>query len=311
MSTMTEPRRGMLEMVAAMVLMGTVGYFVVEAGQNAHDVVFYRCLFGAGFLALYCWARGYFRGSGLTRKALLMAAASGVFLVLNWVMLFASFKTASISTATVIYHTQPFFFVIMGAIFLRDALTLDKTVWILLAFIGVVLVVNVDPADLTLSSTYVFGVALALSAAVFYAITSIIVKQLKAVRPHVIALVQVAVGAVILFPFANMDALPGITGVQWSYLLVLGAVHTCLTYILMYSAFQKLTTPVIAVLSFIYPAVAILVDYVAYDESLDATQMLGVVLILFSSFAVSQNLPAVWRNVSQRVGSLFVRAPRA
>ena len=311
MSTMTEPKRGTLEMVAAMVLMGTVGYFVVEAGQDAHDVVFYRCLFGAMFLAGFCWLRGYFRSSGLTRKALIMAGASGVFLVLNWVMLFASFKTASISTATVIYHTQPFFFVLMGAIFLRDSLTLDKAVWILLAFIGVVLVVNVDPADLTLSSDYVFGVVLALSAAVFYAITSIIVKQLKSVRPHVIALVQVGVGAVILFPFANMGAMPDITGLEWSYLLVLGGVHTCLTYILMYSAFQKLATPVIAVLSFIYPAVAILVDYVAYDESLNAMQLAGVVLILFSSFAVSQNLPAIWRNVTHRVGSLLERSPRA
>ncbi|MDD7911532.1 EamA family transporter [Pseudovibrio exalbescens] len=79
-------------------------------------------------------------------------------------------------------------------------------------------------------------------------------------RPHLIALIQVSLGIVLLFPLASFDALAEITSIEWSYLLVLGGVHTMLMYILMYSAFQMLPTPVIAVMSFIYPVVAIGVD---------------------------------------------------
>ena len=37
---------GRLEMIAAMALSGTIGYFVVESGQSVWNVVFFRCLFG-------------------------------------------------------------------------------------------------------------------------------------------------------------------------------------------------------------------------------------------------------------------------
>jgi TctA family transporter len=41
-------RRGSLEMVAAMLISGTIGWFVLVSGQPVLDVVFWRCVFGAG-----------------------------------------------------------------------------------------------------------------------------------------------------------------------------------------------------------------------------------------------------------------------
>ena len=49
---------GRLEMIAAMALSGTIGYFVVESGQGVWNVVFFRCLFGALSLFAYCSAKG-------------------------------------------------------------------------------------------------------------------------------------------------------------------------------------------------------------------------------------------------------------
>jgi hypothetical protein len=49
---------GVVKMFAAMLLMGTVGYFVIESKQQAHNVVFFRCLFGVVFLSAYS---GYFQ----------------------------------------------------------------------------------------------------------------------------------------------------------------------------------------------------------------------------------------------------------
>ena len=292
----TERSRGLLEMIAAMIVMGTVGYFVLESQLEPYDVVFFRCLFGAIFLALYCYARGFLRDTGLTRKTLLIAALSGVFLVTNWVMLFASFEVASISTATVIYHTQPLFFVLMGVFFLGDKLTLDKMAWMLVAFAGVVLIAGPDVGDFSLASAELLGVVLAIGAAILYAVVSIIVKYLKEIKPHLIALIQVSVGIVLLAPLANLDSMGSFSQGQWTNLLILGAFHTCLTYILMYSAFKKLPTSLIAVLSYIYPVVAVIVDYFAYGKVMHSVQIVGGVMILFSGYAVNQGLPIFRRR---------------
>lgn len=111
-------------------------------------------------------------------------------------------------------------------------------------------------------------------------------KHLRGVPPHLIALVQVALGAVMLAPLADFSALPAL-GAQWGYLVTVGVVHTSLMYILLYSALQKLPTTRVAVLSFVYPAVAILVDYLAYGRHLSAAQWGGIALILLGSAGVN------------------------
>ena len=212
---------------------------------------------------------------------------------------------ASISIATAVYHTQPFFLLLIGAVILREAISSNKILWIFVAFVGVLLTIDLDLSSFSLQSNYVLGLGLALSAAVLYAIATMITKQLKVIRPHLIAFIQVTVGIVLLFPFAEFSSFEMISTEQWSYLITLGGIHTCLMYILMYSAFQKLPTPIIAVMSFIYPAVAILVDYLFYGQLLSGTQFLGIGMIMFGSFAVNQNLASPTKIFNQKKEEAF------
>lgn len=289
MENLDQYKHGYFQMVTAMLLMGTVGFFVVESGQGSYNVVFFRCLFGTICLGLYCYFRGFLKNTGLTRNTLFLTMLSGVFLVFNWVLLFASFETASIGVSTAVYHTQPLFFAAIGALVFRETITIGKIAWILLAFVGVILVSHVNLDSFSFDSNYFRGILYALCASMLWAITAIIVKKLKGIKPHVIAFIQVFVGIFALYPFLNTTLVLEITQVQWAYLFILGAVHTCITYILMYSAFQKLPTVIIAVLTFIYPAVAIFVDLIFYGEILSFSQILGAVLILICSFGISQS----------------------
>lgn len=292
----SEEKIGILQLFCAMVMMGTVGLFVIESGQSAYNVVFYRCLLGVVFLVAYCLYSGHLKDHHLTLKSLLIIVISGIFLVFNWVMLFESFKIASISTSTVVYHAQPFFFMLIWAASYKERVSLNKILWMVVSFVGVSLVANIDFANFTLSSSYLKGIALALSAAVFWAISAVIVKGLKGMSAYIITLVQLGVGVIVLYPFSELSGIADITVKQWGCLFILGAVHSCLTYIIMYSAYKKLSAPIIAVMTFIYPAVAIFVDYYFYDVALNHVQMIGVVLIMFSSYAVSQNLNFFWRK---------------
>lgn len=87
------------------------------------------------------------------------------------------------------------------------------------------------------------------------------------------------------------------------YLLILGIVHTGIMYQLLYSAIQKLPTPVTGSLSFIYPLVAMVVDYLVFHHALSAVQLLGGMLILFAAAGIisaGAKNPAAAGSVSSR-----------
>ncbi|MEU3606474.1 DMT family transporter [Streptomyces sp. NPDC035033] len=279
---MRNETRGTVELTLAMVLSGTLGVFVVESGASPFEVVFFRCLFGAVALGLYSLARGHFRGHGFTRRTLGLALLGGVFIVFNWVFLFEAYAASSISLATVAYHTQPFFLVLLSALFLRERIPAGKLGWLAVAFAGLVLVSGVRPGD-TASLT---GLGYALAAAVLYALATFVTKRIGGVRPHLIALVQVAAGVPLLLPFADLGAVSGL-GAGWAWLAGLGLIHTGLMYVLMYAAYAKLPTPKIAVLAFTYPAVAMLVDWAVYGHHIGLVQALGVPLIVLASLKVT------------------------
>lgn len=203
---MRNETRGTVELTLAMVLSGTLGVFVVESGASPFEVVFFRCLFGAAALGAYSLARGFFTGHGFTAKKLGLAALGGVFIVFNWVFLFEAYEATSISLATVVYHTQPFFLVLLGAVFMRERISGGKLAWLAVAFAGLVLVSGVRPGD----TASLKGLGFALAAAVLYALATFVTKRITGVRPHLVALVQVLVGLPLLLPFADFGAVAGI-----------------------------------------------------------------------------------------------------
>ena len=273
--------RGAVEMTTAMTISGTIGWFVVISGQPVLDVVFWRCAFGAATLLIVCTSMGLFHRA-LPMRHLLIAALGGVAIVLNWLLLFTAYHRASISVATAVYNTQPFMLVGLGALFLSERLTLTKTLWLLISFSGVLMIVLADSGTSSSRAGYFSGIMMALGAAFFYAVAAVLTKKLTGTPPHLIALIHVCVGIVMIAPFAHLSHLP--TGVfTWSMLAAVGAIHTGLVYILLYGAIQKLPTHLTGSLSFIYPAVAILVDFLAFGRRLRPMQGIGIAAILLAA----------------------------
>lgn len=283
---------GTVEMTAAMAISGTIGWFVVVSGQPVLDVVFWRCVFGAATLLIVCAGMGLLRGA-ITLRLLALAALGGVAIVVNWLLLFISYSHASISISTAVYNTQPFMLVGLGAVFFAERLTLNKLTWLAIAFAGMLLIVLAQPGAADSGSNYLAGILMALGAAFFYAVAAIITKKLAGTPPHLIALVQVCVGMLMLAPFAHLSALPSGVG-AWSILVTVGVVHTGLMYILLYGAIQKLPTHLTGSLSFIYPIVAIAVDFLAFGHRLQLSQLIGAAAILIA--AAGMNLGwALWK----------------
>ncbi len=294
---MNEIKRGTGEMTAAMLISGTIGWFVLMSGQAVTGVVFWRCFFGALTLLVICGTMGLLRPGILNLKTFSIAVGGGIAIVLNWLLLFAAYSHASISIATTVYNTQPFMLLGLGALFLNERITFTKLFWLALAFAGMAIIVEGKPAEAVGSGSYAIGILLSLGAAFFYALAATAAKWLKGTPPHLIALIQVSTGILMLAPFTNFSAAPQDIG-GWSILVAMGVVHTGVMYVLLYGAIQKLPTHLTGALSFIYPIAAIVVDRFAFGHVIGAGQIVGAIIILGAAAGMNLGwtIPLPWHR---------------
>jgi len=289
-----------LDLAVAMAIAGTVGAFVTEAGVDPVTTVFWRCLFGSLFLGTWCLVRGYLPDSSLSWGRLGRAALCGVCMVLSWTAFFAGFAKTSIAVMTIVYHIQPFFVVLIGVLFLKERITADQVAWMAAAFFGVVLASGLVVSDNPVTTTWMIGIAMALGGAFLYAVVTILAKGLGEQRPEVTVLCQTAVGVVMLAPFANFAS--DIAPASWGWLAGIGVLHTGIAYVMMFSSYPRLTTPVIGVLTFIYPVVAIIIDWAIYDHPIGLAQGVGMALIAVATLGVKLG----WRLPIRRASTAFV-----
>ncbi|MFE8147175.1 DMT family transporter [Brenneria goodwinii] len=293
---MTDKQYGTIQLSVAMILSGTIGYFVIESGQSPINVVFARCVIGSIFLVIYCFYARLFNISYLTAKNIGLMIIVGLSIVLNWIALFSSYKYASIGVTTTIYHMAPFIVFFAGAFLFKEGVSKSRLIWLLVAFLGVILIGDPENQTIAVGSSYLLGCGLALIAAALYAIATLASKFIKDIPPHVMALSQMLIGVVVLLPLADFRQLPG-TLWQWNCLIILGIVHSAFMYILIYASYRKLQTATIAILSYIYPVAAVIVDYLAFDHVFSALQISGGIMILAAGLCGTLNLnPFVFKK---------------
>jgi drug/metabolite transporter (DMT)-like permease len=282
--------RGSLELSLAMCLSGLIGYFVLQSGQTAWNLVFFRCLLGVLVLGPYAVWRGRAELRHFTVRNGLLTLGGGLALICNWVLLFRAFDHIPFSVATVTYHMQPLLLVLGGAWLAGERVSKPVWCWLGIAFIGVVLISGLGVNDLffmpgTAISSPLLGIVLATGAAALYTVCTLLTKHTPELPSHLIAFAQVSLGVPIGFSLMDLTALPsGLT--VWGSLAFLGLINTGLQYILMYASFQRLSTELIAALSFIYPVAALLVDHLALGTQFSVSQLLGIPVILLAAAAV-------------------------
>lgn len=286
-----------LNLAVAMAIAGTVGAFVTEAGLDPVTTVFWRCLFGALFLGAWCLLRGYLPDRSLSLARIARAGLCGVCMVLSWTAFFAGFAKTSIAVMTIVYHIQPFFVVLIGVLFLKERITADQIAWMAAAFMGVVLASGLVVSGNPVTASWMVGIAMALGGAFLYAVVTILAKGLGEQRPEITVLCQTVVGVVMLAPFANFSG--HVPLASWSWLVGIGVLHTGIAYVMMFSAYPRLSTPVIGVLTFIYPVVAIIIDWAIYDHPISIAQALGMALIAVATLGVRLG----WRLPTRRVSA--------
>lgn len=271
-------------LAAGNLLLGTLGVFVEKSGQDPVTVVFYRSLIGAAAMALYCRRAGVPSWRGYGARVLLLAALTGVLMAGNWVLFTAALGHVGIALATIVFHVQPFLVVLLGALAFGERLTPARLAWVFLAFAG--LLAAVAPAVLAPTGDFAAGIACALGGAFLYAWVTLIARRLTAVPGPALTLMQCLVAVPLLLLLGPVNPL-AMNPAAWPWLAGIGLIHTGLVYALIYGALPGLATPVIAVLTFLYPASAVVIDAVVYGRLVDPAQAAGLGLIVLASLGVT------------------------
>lgn len=270
---------------AAMIMIGTLGIFFHEAGLAPVTTVFFRCAFGAAMLLAYCAVKGLLTKRNVSLKNLGLAFGSGILMCVNWVMFFEAIARIGISMTTIVYHVQPFLVLVFGSLLLKERVGASNAGWVALGFAGLVLACGLK-SGMALGSAYLAGIAFTLGAAVAYAGVTLTTRAIRGMPPQLTALIHCLTGTVLT---AGLFSMPeqGIGAAQWGWLAGLGLVPTALAYVMVYGATPRMQTAVIAVLTFLYPASALVVDYLVYGHAIGALQLAGFALIACATLGVN------------------------
>ncbi|WP_249336704.1 DMT family transporter [Sporosarcina sp. Marseille-Q4063] len=268
----------MLQMALAMAIFGSIGFFTIQTGIPAVELVFVRCICATFFLGAFWLISGLHKVEVWQKREVVQTILCGIFLVLNWVFLFKAFEVMSITITITLYNLAPIFVIIIGGLFLKEKMTVTSILAIVTCFLGSVLIIGIHNFN-SLTDFVSSGFGWAILSAICFAMTMLLGKGITRLSAYAMTFVQSSIGILMLFPFMNFSVFIGLSDSNWFYIIGTGLIHTGFVYYLFFNSLRKLSTVVISALVFVDPVVAILLDTIILDFKPTNLQAIGILLI--------------------------------
>ena len=274
-----------LMMIASLLIVGTIGVFRRYIPLPSALLAFFRGLIGAASLLAFVALRGKKSWGRIESRKLGGLVLNGVFLGVNWLLLFEAFNHTTIAKATLSYYMQPSILLLLSPLVFREKLTVKKLICAGVALAGMVLVSGVLGAEggrIADGRGILFGLA----AACFYTLVVILNKKITGVDAYQKTVIQLFSAAAALLPYLLITGqLRGasIDGRVAVLILIVGVVYTGLVYALYFGSMDGLKAQTISMLSYLDPVVAMAVSALVLRERMGAGALLGAVLILGSA----------------------------
>ena len=266
-------------MATAMFIFGTLAPFVRNINVSSGELALYRAVLSAllvgGFLLL---TKQKISLSSI-KKELLLLLLSGAAMGINWILLFEAYKYTTVSVATLSYYFAPVIVMVVCPLLFKEKLTGKQLICFVMSTAGLVLITGTAGGG----SRDLLGILFGLGAAVFYATVMLLNKFIKGVTGLHRTFIQFLSAIVVLIPyviFSGGFTLGGLNSIGWTCLLVVGLVHTGITYCMYFTAMKELPGQKVAILSYIDPLVAVLVSVAWLGEQMTYFQIVGGLLIL-------------------------------
>lgn len=267
-------------LIASMTIFGTLGIFVRNISVSSGELALYRAVLAALLIAVFLLLTKQQIPFSKIKKQVPLLLASGIAMGFNWIFLFEAYKYTTVSIATLSYYFAPVIVTIVCPIIFKEKLTGKQIVCFVMSTLGLVLITGIG--NLSSGNNFV-GILFGLGAAILYATVILLNKFIKNVEALHRTFLQFLSAIVILIPYVIMTSgvtLETLNVIGWINLLIVGLIHTGVTYCMYFSSLKELPGQKTALLSYIDPLVAVLISVTVLGETMTLWQVIGGVLIL-------------------------------
>ncbi len=268
-------------LIVSMTIFGTIGLFVRNIPLPSSEIALYRAVMAAILIGAFLLATKQKIPFAKIKKEIPLLVLSGVAMGFNWILLFEAYKYTTVSVATLSYYFAPVIVTIACPILFKEKMGVKQIICFVMSTLGIVLITGIG--DLSQGSSHLKGIMFGLGAATLYATVILLNKFTKTVDGIHRTFMQFLSAIAVLVPyvlFTDGVNIGTLDSKGWFFLLVIGLVHTGITYCLYFSSLKEMSGQKVAILSYIDPLVAVLISVVVLKETMTPLQVVGGVMIL-------------------------------
>ena len=268
-------------LIISMGIFGTIGLFVKAIPLSSGEIALYRAILAAMLIGLFLLITKQKIPFKKIKKEIPLLLASGCAMGINWILLFEAYKYTTVSAATLSYYFAPVIVTVACPILFKEKMKAKQWICFAMSTIGIVLITGIG--DTSGGSNHLVGILFGLGAACFYATVILLNKFIKNVDGIHRTFLQFLAAIIVLIPYVGFTSginLGSLNAKGVICLLVVGLVHTGITYCLYFSSLKELAGQKAAILSYIDPLVAVLVSVIVLGEDMSVLQIIGGILIL-------------------------------
>ncbi len=183
--------------------------------------------------------------------------------------------------ASVINATTPMFAAIFMAMAAYEAITLRKTIALLVGLAGVVILQGANFSNLGDQS---LGILAVMGGSVFYGLSAPWSKKmLTGIPPLTIATCQLSISTVIMaaivLPTQDLSLYTEASTKTWAALIALAALATSLAYLLFFRIIARAGPSFVSLVTMLVPVSAIALGYLILNETLSFNEIIGALII--------------------------------
>ena len=268
-------------LIVSMSIFGTIGLFVRNIPLPSSEIALYRAVLAAILIGAFLLVTKQKIPFAKIKKEIPLLVLSGVAMGFNWILLFEAYKYTTVSVATLSYYFAPVIVTVACPVLFKEKMGVKQIICFVMSTLGIVLITGIG--DLSQGSSHIKGILFGLGAATLYATVILLNKFTKTVDGIHRTFMQFLSAIAVLVPyvlFTDGVNIGTLNGRGWAFLLVIGLVHTGITYCLYFSSLKEMSGQKVAILSYIDPLVAVLISVVVLKEPLTPLQAVGGLMIL-------------------------------
>lgn len=270
-----------LSIIFSMTIWGTLSPFVRKIAVSSGELALFRAILAAAMIGSYLLITKQKLPLKSLGIELFLLLFSGIAMGFNWILLFEAYKYTTVAISTLSYYFAPVIVTVVCPFLFQEKLTKKQVLCFVMSTIGLSLVIGIT--NLGSGGNNSIGILFGLGAALLYATVILLNKFIKGVTGIHRTFLQFLAAILVLIPYVSLTGgftLGSLNSSGWICLLVVGFVHTGITYCLYFSSLKELPGQEAAILSYIDPLVAVIVGVVVLGEPLNWQQMAGGLMIL-------------------------------